>query len=108
MHSLGLFLDFSLICLLVDHSLPCRLCLCQCLTLVLVAFAPVVPLAVDRAVKSLLARAAALVLHGLALGTRAERANVEKGAALVLLLRADSFCKVALLFEPLQRGVVHP
>ena len=72
------------------------------------AFAPVVPLAVDRAVKALLALAAALVLHGLALGTRAERANVEKRSALVLLLRADSFRKSAQLFKPLQRCVVHP
>ena len=65
------------------------------------ALAPVVPLAVDGAVKALLARAAALVLDGLALGTRAEGADVEEGLALVLLLVAHSLCEVLLLLEPL-------
>jgi len=50
-----------------------------------VPLAPVVPLAIDRAVEDLLALRAPLVLQGLAFGGRAEGADVEQGFTLVFI-----------------------
>lgn len=69
---------------------------------------PVVPLAVDRAVKSLLARGTPLVFESGALGTTAEAAKFKRWLPLVFLLVAHCRIKQSLVHEPLLRCVVHP
>ena len=80
----------------------------QCLTLILMSFAPIIPLTIYRAVQSLLALTASLVLHSFTFWTWTEWADVEEGASLILLLRAHCLGKTALLFKPLQWCIVHP
>ena len=63
----------------------CSFCfLLQTLALVLVALAPVIALTLNRAVESLLAGRALLVLEGIAFGSRAITAKFEYGVSLVL------------------------
>ena len=78
------------------------------LTFILVALAPVVSLAVNGAVKSLLALGAPLVLDRVTLWGGAEAAQVLSDDSLVPLIVVNGRLELFLLLEPLLRGVVHP
>ena len=80
----------------------------ESLTLVFVAFPPVVALAINGAVKPLLALRALLVLHRLTLGRRAETADLKQGFTLVLCLVVHGLLERTLLLKPIQGRVVHP